>query len=1360
MITTSKHLAGLCRISLILLTALAVRAEGPSSNLASFAEEIRPLLREYCLKCHSTEKHKGDLDLEQFSSLDTVKRHSKIWQRVAEQLANNEMPPKEKPQPTPAEKEKLAQWVNGILDEVARSRAGDPGPVVLRRLSNVEYTYTIRDLTGVELDPAREFPGDSAAGEGFMNTGQSLVMSPALLTKYFDAAKEIASHAVLLPDGIRFSPRTTRRDWTDEVLAQIKAFYGEFADGEGHIPLEKYLAATLAIRDAKGARQVEDIAKQQGLNAKYLSALWNAFSSAEDSPLLGPLRNEWQNARSGETAGLAATIDKWQKDLWKFQKVGHMKQWQVEANPIVTKQEFRFKIPTGGDARDVTVYLAAGTAGDGNTNDFVVWQKPRLVTPGRPNLLLRDLRDFTQAMTAKRERVFSATAKALRAASEADSDKAERAELAKRVGIDLDALAAWFDFLGIGSSSPVKITSYYTNTMASASGYDFIKGWGSSETPSIIANSSDEQVRIPGIMKPHSVTLHPSPTLNSAAGWRSPITASMRVEGNIKHAHPECGNGITWSLELRRGATRQPLGSGTINTGGSAKIGPIEKLAVQKGDLISVLIGPRDANHSCDLTAVDFTLTSEEDSSRKWDLASDVSSDILAGNPHADKQGNDAVWHFYFEPVKEGAEGPIIPAGSLLARWQSAGSSEEKQQLAEELQKLLTSGAPEKKDAPDAKLYRQLASLGGPLFAGSTLGTQLSGGKSQDPAKTVEWGLPSSAFGRHPSESLDPADICVQAPSAIEIHLPADLVAGCELVTTGLLHPQSGAEGSVQLAVTTKKPGDLLALSPEMEVLANEGSAARKKFERLFADFRRLFPAAICYSRIVPVDEVITLTLFHREDDHLCRLFLTDAQKARLDRLWEELHYISQDALTVVDAFAQLMEYATQDSDPKLFEPFRKPINERAAAFRQLLVDTEPRHLEALLDFATRAYRRPLTTTETGELRNLYASLRKEELPHAEAFRLTLARVLVSPAFLYRLEKPGPGKEPAAVSDAELASRLGYFLWSSMPDAELNHLAAESRLHEPDVLVAQARRMLRDPKARRLAIEFACQWLHIHDFDSLDEKSERHFPAFAALRKPMYEESIRFFTDLFQRDGRVLDILDSDYTYVNESLAKHYGIEGVTGPEWRRVDGLKTKGRGGILGQASILAKQSGASRTSPILRGNWVAEVLLGDKLPRPPKDVPRLPEDETATEGLTVRQLVEKHSTDPRCAGCHVRIDPFGYALENFDAIGRFREKDLADRPVNVHAKTMEGAEFDGLDGLRNYLLTRRRDAFLRQFCRKLLGYSLGRSVQLSDEPLLAEMRSQLKANDYRVGVAIEQIVLSSQFRKIRGGDNTDED
>ena len=1075
----------------------------------------------------------------------------------------------------------------------------------------------------------------------------------------------------------------------------------------------------------------------------------------------------------------------------------------------------RFKIPVAPDADEVTLALVTTDAGDGNEHDFVMWEKPRLVAPGRPDLLLVDVRAFARDLAVRRERIFARAASYLTAADEAAAveGRADVAALAEKHGVEAEPLRAWLDYLGIGAlgfgtGGQAKIEGHFTNKIASAAGYDFVKGWGKDETPLLVANSSDQHVRVPGNMKPHGVAVHPSPTLRAGVGWQSPVAATVRVEAVVKHAHPECGNGVTWSLELRRGATRQRLAAGTAQGNTEGKSGPIENVAVRIGDLVSLLIGPRDGNHSCDLTAIDLKISDQE--GKTWNLADDVSPDVHAGNPHADRMGHEGVWHFYTEPDKGGETGPVIPAGSLLARWQTAKGAEEKQKLAEEVQKLLTSGPPKEKtpsadkESPDVALYRQLASLGGPLLNRKPADGEGNKPDTAPPSdvpagkEMPDFGPDPALFGKHPDGSeIEKSSLCVRAPTVIEMRLPADLVAGCEFVASAALDARTGAEGSVQLLVLPHKAagesGLLLSdlkvtvaggqwtadnrrVSYGAPILVSENSATRKRIEAAFDEFRLLFPAALCYTKIVPIDEVVTLTLFYREDQHLARLMLDEAQQARLNRLWDELHYISQDALTLVDALAQLIEYATQDADPKVFEPLRKPFNDRAVAFRQLLVDSEPRQLDALLDFAAQAYRRPLAEAEVRELRGLYARLREQEMPHDEAFRLTLARVLVAPAFLYRIEKPGPGAGQGPVSDWELASRLSYFLWSSQPDDDLRRIAATGRLADTDTLLAQTRRMLQDARTRRLSTEFACQWLHIYDFDHLDEKSERHFPTFLGLRGAMYEESIQFFTHLFQNDGPVLDILDADYTFVNDELAKHYGLplpvdqasslDPVNPPAqsassaWRRVNGVKKYDRGGILGLATTLAKQSGASRTSPILRGNWISEVLLGERLPRPPKDVPRLPEDETATEGLTVRQLVEMHSSDPKCAVCHRRIDAFGFALEGFDTIGRRREKDLADRPIETRAKAMDGAEFDGLDGLRKYLVTVRRDAFLRQFCRKLLGYALGRAVQLSDEPLLTEMQTELKANQYKIVTAVEAIVRSRQFREIRGREAAAED
>ncbi len=1370
----------------------------------AFEEVVKPIVANYCVTCHSAEKHKGDLDLEQFTSFSEVSKSPKAWQQALEQLANGEMPPKDKKQPTAQEGKRLVEGVNAMLDQVAFARGGDPGPVVLRRLNNAEYTYTIRDLTGVDsLDPVKEFPADSASGEGFMNVGNSLVMSPSLVSKYLDAAKEIAKHAVLLPDGIRFSPSTSASDWAGQKLTDIRSFYARFStngggsavnlqgikfdtkDG-GVIPLEMYLAATLAERDAikAGKKSMAGVARERGLNEKYFGLLWVALNNTTPSLLLDQVRAEWKLAKPDDLAPLLATIRQWQEALWRFTTVGHIgkrdgpKAWQVPVNPLAEAREVRLKLAASATGDSATLYLVASDAGRGNEHNLAVWENPRLVSPGRKDLPLRDVRAAVDTWTLYRQKVPANTAACLAAAAEVSGpiDKEALARLAQKHGVDSLVLSAWLDCLGIGAAE-ARIDSYMTQKMESAEGHDYIKGWVGADALSVIANSSDQNVRIPGNMKAHGMAVHPSPKLQSVVGWRSPVVTTLRVEGVMQHAHPECGNGVTWVLELRQGSSRQRLAAGTAQGAKEVKFGPFENIKVQPGDLLCVAVGPRDGNHSCDLTAVDLTLS---DGTRQWDLAKDVSPNLLAGNPHADSLGNPAVWNFYSEPDNGGGAESVFPAGSLLARWKASAGAEEKQRIAEDLQKVMVGGgAGLAKDAPDALLYRQMISINGPL-----LGTILRNNRPEEALQASSavsgWGLDPVLFGRHPIGSkLGGTSLCVQTPSVLAVRLPAEFAEACEFVATATVDKESGDQGGVQMQVLSAMPTKLgLAAGAAKEqgtkstwsdgerpvisdspILVRDGSAARTRVEAAFEEFRQLFPAALCYTKIVPVDEVVTLTLYYREDDCLRRLMLNDAQAAELDRLWAELHYVSQDALKLVDGFEQLWQFATQDADPSAFEPLREPIKRRAEEFKKLLADTQPAHIEAALRFAEGAYRRPLTDVEKAELSGLYQKLRDKELPHDQAIRLTLARALVTPAFLYRAEQPAPGDHPGPVHDYELATRLSYFLWSSAPDAELRAVAARGDLQKPAVLMAQTRRMLRDPRVRRLATEFACAWLHIHDFESLDEKSERHFPTFAGLRGAMYEESIRFFTDLFQNDASVLSIFSANHTFLNSALAEHYGIPGVTGPEWRRVEGVKQYGRGGILGLGATLAKQSGASRTSPILRGNWVAEVLLGDKLPRPPKDVPRLPEDES-TEGLTVRQLVEKHSNDPRCAGCHIRIDGFGFALEGFDAIGRLRTKDLGGRPIETRTKVFDGTTVEDAQGLLDYLLTKKRAIVLGQFNRKLLGYSLGRSVMLSDRSLLTEMQHQLEARKYQFSAVVEAIVRSRQFREIRGREMVNED
>lgn len=884
-----------CILAGLGLFALVVCGQGnrvnpPADSKTEYAAIVRPLLAKYCLNCHSARVKRGGLDLERFAALEQVRKDLKPWQQLVEMLEAGEMPPKKKRQPTAQERKRLIAWVRGFLEAEGRARAGDPGYVPLRRLSNTEYEGTVRDLTGVDLRPTREFPADGAAGEGFTNAAEALSdISPTLFHKYLSAAKDIADHAVLLPDGFRFSPRKTRRDWTDESTARLRRFYAAHVGGDGRLDIRPYLAAAVRHRAALlgGSATPEDIAAKEKLNPKYFGILWQTLTDTTPSFPLDTIRARWRTAAEKDVHALAGEIAAWQTKLWKTVRIG----------------------------------------------------------------------------------------------------------------------------------------SYI-----------------------------------------------------------------------------------------------RPLGKGYA-----------------------------------------------------------------------------------------------------------------------------------------ASMTRQLA---------------------------------------------------VEPPAVKPV--------------PGQNHPRRG-----------------------------------------HADFRCLFPLFLCFPQVIPTDEVVCLKMFHREDEPLARLFLDAEQKCRLDRLWAEHRFISRQPVAENNYLPQFIGFVTQDQPKEMlayFESQRPVFQKRADDFLKEEEAAAPKQLDALLRFAGRAYRRPLQEKEKTDLLALYRTIRGKGAGHEEAFRGVLTRILASPAFLFRIEQAPPGEARGPVNDWELATRLSYFLWSRPPDEELRKLAAAGRLRGPKVLARQVTRMLKDDRLRALAIEFGTQWIHVRAFDEFKEKNEKLFPTFdAPLRKAMYEEAILFFQDLFQSDRSVTRILDADYTFLNERLAKHYGIPGAIGPQWRRVEGVRKYGRGGVLGLASVQARQAGSSRTSPVLRGNWVVETLLGEKLPRPPAEVPRLPEKEGEGKG-TMRQQVERHTKAPQCAACHVRIDPFGFALEKYDAIGRLRSKDLGGLEVDAKAKLKDGTEFEGIDGLRTYLLTKKKDAIVRLFCRRLLGYALGRSVALSDQPLIDEMVAELGKNEGRISTAVQVIVRSPQFRMIRGRDYHD--
>jgi hypothetical protein len=425
------------------------------------------------------------------------------------------------------------------------------------------------------------------------------------------------------------------------------------------------------------------------------------------------------------------------------------------------------------------------------------------------------------------------------------------------------------------------------------------------------------------------------------------------------------------------------------------------------------------------------------------------------------------------------------------------------------------------------------------------------------------------------------------------------------------------------------------------------------------------------------------------------------------------------------------------------------------AARRQLLVavpgrQTTPREAarHALAAFLPRAFRRPATARELER----YLGIFDQALPKAETYeqslRMALKAVLISPSFLFLTETPPEKPGLYRLGDYELASHLSYFLWASMPDAELLQLAADGKLYDEQVLHGQARRMLRDPRSRSLADGFAAQWLGIRPLGTTIRPDSRLFPEFTEeLAAAMREETALFFDAIVREDRSVLEVIDADYTFANERLAEHYGIAGVKGPQMRRVS-LDDSLRGGVLGQASILTVTSFPHRTSPVLRGRWILDELLGTDVPPPPPDVPVLNErrkqgDNTAT----LRQLLEKHRSKPECASCHSRMDPLGFGLENFDVLGRWR-KEQGGKPIDSIGVLPTGERFDGPVQLKKLLKEQRRREFLHNFCRKLLGYALGREITRPDLVVVKDCVRALEQGEYHSARLLEAIIMSYPF------------
>lgn len=1126
-----------CQALLPLLTLLLLGS--PAARPASaddYQQRIEPFVKKYCVECHNEKEARADLDLTRYRQASDVTGSFRRWHNVIEFIRSGEMPPEDAKQPTLAERNAVAETVEGILLTEAKRRAGDPGLVLPRRLSNTEYDLSVRDLTGVDIRPTEAFPADPAAGEGFDNTGEALTMSPNLLKKYLAAAQQVSHHLVLKPHGITFAPfpvtsYNERKKLTEQAIID---FYDRHA-----VRTRDYLVAAwrYRYRDAgdKDAT-IQAWASRQGLSPRYLAIVWETLN---------------------ETSAGAGYL----------QQIGQ--QWQALPPPIQEGAEAG-PMPKELGELERLIDFARNELGH---------DQPQLIRSNAGNWPISHL-DFRAQQAALR-------------------DKFDPANFQSQRLLQFDRLRA------------------------------------------------PKEKDPPG--KPLTLTLR--------------IDPAFGADGNYVLMH-------------------KPVFSKSTN------------------------------------------LPRNEDEIKRHE---------------------------------------VVTLRAILEQ-----------------------------HAPD--VARRLA------------------------------------FGLHPQGGEIDADSYVaQAPALIEIPLsPAAIIAlnDKQLLVECQLDPERSREGCVRVQHAAGKQLD----DPQAfggELLLHADSALAGKLTPAAERLCRAFPSRFYYvdGRRGLAAGFHLVEGFFRDDRPLVEKVLNDAERRELDNLWEELHFVTQSAETLLRGFVwferserhvlhderfdflraedpllveealltrfervylgkmgvklleESLEPAAPDGRFDMIHGFFAQIRQGLAHHRQLTASAEQQGMADLEKFAERTYRRSLRPDEAASLRKLQQTLRQQGQSAEGALRGVLTAILMSPDFCYRYTATPPGTGVYPLSDQELASRLSYFLWSSLPDDQLLAAANAGKLHEAGTLAAQTRRMLKDPRTSSFAREFLGQWLRYRDYLTNDSIIAETFPGYTdELRQAMFEEPVRLATYLIQEDRPITDLLSSDITFVNATLASHYGGDiasqyaknaaawraeqqrlGQPVPEdsnevWQRVEGLRSAGRGGLFGMGVILTKNSAGERTSPVKRGFWTVHHLLGQHFPPPPAEVGELPKNEKeATK--TIRELLAEHAASPKCAMCHVHFDGLGLALEGFDPIGRARTKDLGGRPIDDVAQLPNGETARGIPGLIDYIEQHRRRDFVRTICRKFLGYALGRSVMLSDQPLLNEMEAALERNDYRFSVMFEMVVASPQFRQQRG-------
>jgi len=1084
-----------------------------------FTHTVRPFVTTYCASCHSGAAPAGQLNLSSYSTVAGVVQDFSRWTRVMERLSAGEMPPQGAPQPSAEARKQIADWIVAVRKNEARKHDGDPGVVLARRLSNSEYNYSIRDLIGQDIRPAKEFPVDPANQAGFDNSGESLDMSPALMNKYLQAAREVADHMFLKPDGFEFAPfpMLAETDRDKLYVQRIVAFYDRQDTDFAHYFQAAWRFKYRSVFGAPNAT-LADIAAERKVSPKYLAMVWQALNTKED---VGPM------------AKLQA--------MWLALPVPDANQPEIAAEGTAKMRDFVVRI-----RKDTfTVFTSPTVPGSAPGSDP---DAPRVVLGGS------GLSATSQPLLNMRNREFAT----------------------HRRDFDRTALRV------AGEAPPAALNPLLPDEFFAPPDQPVPGGRGA----------------IAAFAPPPGADAPPTPG-EPGAGTPAGIDPAAPPAGGRGRGGP----GRAGAFPGRGGAN--PGRGGAPGRGGFVRPNPA-----------AGLIKSRREDPDLDVPAGERA---------RYEAAFARFSSVFPDAFYVRERGR-------AYPFENGDKGRLLSSGFHLVEGYTRDDIPLSELILDEKGKKELDG-----------LWREFE-----FVADYTARTFVQFYFNQ--SGEVEGHGKESGSSRPPDKEV------------------------------------------------TSEPV-VLALKQQYLAKAQGYPAATKAIEAHF--------------------DGVNATI-------------RDMEKARLE--------------------------------------------------------AEPVQLNELLKFAARAYRRPLTAKERADLLGFYHSIReKQGLSHEDAFRDTIVSILMSPSFCYRIDLlPAAGATPRGraanrvdgapaktsflpvsraastspsipLPDYDLASRLSYFLWSSLPDEELLAHAAAGDLRRPAVLVTQTRRMLKDDRAAALATEFGGNWLGFRRFEEINSVDRERFPSFDnELREAMFQEPVRFIDDVVRNDRSVLDMIYGKYTFVNPVLAKHYSMPEVKGTpdQWTRVDNAADFGRGGLLTMAVFMTQNSPGLRTSPVKRGHWLVRNVLGEVIPPPPAVVPELPKDEAKMD-LPLREVLAQHRANPVCGGCHSHFDVFGLTMEGYGPIGEKRANDLAGHPVDTQASFPGGAQGSGIEGLQAYIRANREKDFVDNLSRELLVYGIGRSLMISDDPLIERMKAKLAGNGYKFDTLVEAIVTSPQFLNRRNPD-----